>query len=86
MKFISVSEFRNNATRMLRSREPVLVLRRGRVAGIFLPQLGDALPLDLRRQAFQMLTSDIARQIKKGRVREDEVLAGFRKSRRPRRR
>lgn len=86
MKFTSVREFRDKATHMLRSREPVLVLRRGRVAGIFLPQLGDDLPLDLRRQVFQMLTSDIARQLKKGRVTEDEILADFKKSRRARRR
>ncbi|MCC6741199.1 MAG: hypothetical protein IT452_19315 [Planctomycetia bacterium] len=86
MRFTSVREFRDKATAMLRSREPVLVLRRGRVAGVFLPQLGEQLPLDLRRQVFQMLTADIARQLKKKGAREAEILADFRQTRRARRR
>ncbi len=86
MRFASVREFRDKATAMLRSREPVLVLRRGRVAGVFLPQLGEQLPLDLRRQVFQMLTADIARQLKKKGATEAEILAEFKQTRRARRR
>ena len=86
MKFTSVREFRDKATTMLRSREPVLILRRGRVAGVFLPQLGDDLPVDLRRQVFLSLTSAIARQLKKKDATEAAILADFKKSRRARRR
>jgi hypothetical protein len=37
MKISSVREFRDNATSFLRSKDPILVTRRGRLAGVFFP-------------------------------------------------
>jgi hypothetical protein len=74
---------------MLRSEDPILVTRRGRVAGVFLPWRQAELPVDLRRELFAMLTADIARQLKKKRVTEKEILKDFaewRKNRRETRR
>jgi hypothetical protein len=85
MRISSVREFRDRATTMLRSQDPILVTRRGRVAGIFLPWREAALPIDLKRQLFSMLTTEIARQLKKKRVTEKEILddfGGWRKGRR----
>ncbi len=89
MRISSVREFRDRATALLRSEDPILVTRRGRVAGVFFPWRDATLPVDLRRELFLMLSADIARQLKKKRVSEREVLEDFgewRKARRETRR
>ncbi len=89
MRISTVREFRDKATGLLRSKDPILVTRRGRLAGVFLPLKEASLPLDFRQELFSMLTAEIARQIKRRGVREAEVLADFerwRKSRRASRR
>ncbi len=89
MRISSVREFRDRATALLRSDDPILVTRRGRVAGVFLPWREATLPVDLRRELFLMLTADIARELRKKRVSQDEVLKDFehwRKGRRESRR
>ncbi len=77
MKISTIREFRDRATTLLRSEDPVLITRRGRVAGVFLPWRQAELPVDLRRELFAMLTSDIARQLKKKGVLEADVLRDF---------
>ena len=77
MKISTVREFRDKATGMLRSKDPILVTRRGRLAGVFFPLQKDSLPGELKRELFAMLTSEIARQIKRRGVSEKEVLADF---------
>lgn len=89
MRISTVREFRDRATGFLRSPDPVLVTRRGRLAGIFLPLKESSLPLDLRRELFSMLTSAVAREIKQKGLTEKAVLADFdswRKGRRATRR
>jgi hypothetical protein len=89
MKITTVREFRDKATGMLRSRDPILVTRRGRLAGVFFPLQKDFLPGELKRELFAMLTSEVARQIKRRRISEKEVLQdfeGWRKGRRETRR
>lgn len=85
MRISSVREFRDRATTLLRSDDPILVTRRGRVAGVFLPWREATLPVDLRRELFLMLTADIARELRKKRVSEDEVLRDFEQWRKGRR-
>jgi len=77
MRISTVREFRDQATNLLRSDDPVLVTRRGRVAGVFLPWKEATLPVDLRRELFSMLTAQIALQLKKKRVTEKAVLQDF---------
>ncbi len=89
MRVSTVREFRDRATTLLRSPDPVLVTRRGRVAGVFLPWRENTLPVDLKRELFSMLTAEIALQLKKKRLTEKAVLqdfAGWRKRRREARR
>lgn len=78
-------EFRDEATGLLRSKDPILVTRRGRVTGVFFPCPGDSMPLELKRQMFDMLSGAIARQIKKKGLAEKEVLADFDRWRKERR-
>ncbi len=77
MKISTVREFRDNATGLMRSKVPILVTRRGRLAGIFFPRPEETLPLELKRELFAVLSSEIARQIKKRGIREEEIAADF---------
>jgi hypothetical protein len=58
MRISTVREFRDKATG-LRSRTPILVTRRGRLAGIFFPRPEITLPIELKRELFDMLSSDV---------------------------
>jgi hypothetical protein len=77
MKISTVREFRDNATGLLRSRDPILVTRRGRLAGVFFPRPEATIPLELKRELFALLTSDIERQLKRRKLREREIIAEF---------
>ena len=81
----TVREFRDKATGLLRSRTPILVTRRGRLAGIFFPRPEITLPIELKRELYDMLSSDVARQLKRRKVSEDDVLEDFEASRKRRR-
>jgi hypothetical protein len=85
MRLSSVREFRDKATGFFRSKTPVLVTRRGRLAGIFFPHPEITLPLELKRELYGMLCADIKRQLKRRRVREQEVLSDFEAWRKKRR-
>ena len=43
------------------------------------------LPIELKRELYDMLSSDVARQLKRRKVSEDDVLKGFEASRKKRR-
>ena len=77
VRISTVREFRDNATGLLQSKDPVLVTRRGRLAGVFFPRPESTLPMELKRELFDMLSADVARQIKKRGLSEDEVLSDF---------
>ena len=89
MRVSTVRDFRDNATGLLKSTEPVLITRRGRMAGVFFPSPEGMLPIDLKRQLFEQLTAEIGRQIRKRGTTEVEILSDFtswRKARRETRR
>ena len=77
MKISTVREFRDNATRYLRSKDPVLVTRRGRLAGVFFPRPEASLPIEFKRELFAALTSEIVRQLQKRRLKEEEIVTDF---------
>jgi hypothetical protein len=86
MKLSSVREFRDGATRLLRSRDPILITRRGRLAGIFFPRPEASLPLELKREIFPALAAEVSRQLERSGASEAEVLADFEAWRKARRR
>jgi hypothetical protein len=89
MKISTVREFRDNAPGLLRSKDPILVTRRGRLAGIFFPWPEGTMPLELKREMFSVLSEQVRRQIADAGLSEDEVLDDFdswRKSKRATRR
>jgi hypothetical protein len=85
MRISSVREFRDKATGFLRSRDPILVTRRGRLAGIFFPTPGATLPLELKRELFSRLSAEIGRRIRRQGLRERDVEADFESWRKTRR-
>ena len=85
MKISTVREFQNDATGILRSKGPVLVTRRGRLAGIFFPRPETTLPIELKKELFAILSAEIARQIRERGLSEEEILADFESWRKKRR-
>ncbi len=85
MKIRSVREFRDNATTLLRSRDPILVMRRGRVAGIFFPRPESSLPLELKQEIYSELSREVARQFEKRGISEKSLHRDFKAWRKKRR-
>jgi hypothetical protein len=79
-----VREFRDNATEMLRSEEPVLVVRRGEVTGIYFPYPAQTLPVEFKRELFALITQEIGRKLQKAGIREEELLDGVKKTKKTR--
>jgi hypothetical protein len=77
MRISTVRDFRDRATILLRSDDPILVTRRGKVAGVFLPWREESLPVDFKRELFTMLSTEIGLQLKKRRVTEKTILRDF---------
>lgn len=64
MRVVTVRDFRDRASEMFRSDDVILVTRKGRPAGFFLPWQTPDLPDDVRREVFLRLTEQIAAQRK----------------------
>lgn len=77
MRISTVREFRDNASGMLRAKDPILVTRRGKLAGIFFPRPESTLPVELKREMFGILSAEIGRQVRKRGLSEDAILADF---------
>ena len=85
MKISSARDFRDRATGLLRSKDPVLVTRGGRLAGIFFPTPEATLPIELKRELFPILSAEIRRQLRRRRLSERNVQANFESWRKTRR-
>ena len=86
MKTATVREFRDRATTWFKEEEPILVTRRGRIVGFFLPATGTAVPLEIKKDIFYTLTTHLRSLIKAHGLTEETVLGEFEATRSPRRR
>jgi hypothetical protein len=86
MRTATVREFRDQATKLLKETEPILVTRRGRIVGFYLPATGTSLPLEIKKDLFYVLTRSIRRMMKERGVTEETILADFEETRTARRR
>ncbi len=77
IRITTVREFRDKATKMFRSKDPVLVLRKGKVAGVFFPYPNKTLPLEFKRELFSAITEAVARKLGQAGINEEEILADF---------
>ena len=85
MKITTVRHFRDNATEMFRSKDPILVLRRGEIAGIYFPYPVQTLPVEMKRELFVTLTASISKRLKRAGITEEEILGDFESFRQERR-
>mgnify|MGYP001577987471 CR=1 FL=1 len=86
MRTATVREFRDQATKLLKETETILVTRRGRIVGFYLPATGTSLPLEIKKDLFSVLTRTIRRMMKERGVTEETILADFEETRTARRR
>ena len=85
MRIVGMKELRDHATKLLRGRDPVLVMRRDKVAGVFLPLDGDDLALEIRREVQLGLAAKIRGNLAGKGTSERDVLDDFEASRKTRR-
>ena len=85
MEFRTVREFRDKATTLLRSTEPIFISRRGKHAGVYMPVADGELPLDLKSQLFGVLAEQIRQEREEKGVSEEEILGDFNEWQRARR-
>jgi hypothetical protein len=86
MRTATVREFRDNATKLLRLDDPLIVTRHGKIVGFFLPASDETLPLEIKKDLFVALTDEIRAAMKKRGLTEDTILDDFEKTRKARRR
>jgi hypothetical protein len=86
MKLLSVKEFRDSATKALKSKEPLIIMRRGEVAGIFFPTPLESIPFEFKKDIFISLTESIKKRLNAQGVQEQDILEDFERNRKTRRR
>jgi len=86
MKLLSVKEFRDSATKALKSKEPLIIMRRGEIAGIFFPTPLESVPFEFKKEIFISLTESIKKKLQAQGVKEEEILEDFERHRKTRRR
>lgn len=77
MRITTIREFRDRATQMFRSKDPILMLRRGKVAGIFFPYPAETLPVELKRELFMAITDSIGKRLERAKISKEEILEDF---------
>jgi hypothetical protein len=60
---------------LLKQREPILVTREGKAIGFFrpLPDPGQSIPIEVRRELFKKASEKIRRQLDEKRITEEQV-------------
>lgn len=77
MLFVSIREFRDRATKLLRQKETVLVTRDGKPAGFFIPWDQPQMRDDIRKAVLEALGESLRRQREERGLTEEEVLDDF---------
>ncbi len=87
MKVAPVKDFKAHATQYLRDQEAILITRRGKLVGFFIPaEDPSSLPWDLRRELLLTLTEQLRQKAQEKGLTEEKVLARFEAYRKARRR
>jgi hypothetical protein len=85
VKVVTLRDFRDRATEMMRGHEVLLVTRDGKPAGFFLPWDRPDVPDDIRKGIYAELSGRARDELDEKGVSEEEVLADFKAARRSRR-
>jgi Cft2 family RNA processing exonuclease len=81
IEITTVKQFRDSATKYLRSKKPVIIFKRSSITGIYIPRQAE-MPEQLKRELFLLVSDQIASMLKKKRVKEEDVLEEFEARRR----
>jgi len=84
MRIVGIKEFRDDATKLLKERVPVLIMRRSKVAGIYVPLDDRDLSLELRRDMQLALAQKIQASLKAKGFTEQDILDDFEATRKAR--
>lgn len=79
MKLMTVKKFRDSAAKALKSKEPLIIIRKDEVAGIFFPIPLETIPFEFKKELFLTLTESIRKRLKAKGMKEEEVLEDFEK-------
>lgn len=87
MKTTTIREFRKEVSELLQGKEPVLVTRRGKPAGVVYP-LNDPkrLPMEVRRELYLELSAKIAKELDARGITEEQIQRDFEAFKKRRRR
>ncbi len=78
MKVATVREFKDKATAYLKEEEPILVIKQGKVTGLYLPiEHPETVPLELRKELLTRIGKSISRSLEKKGITEEKLLANF---------
>lgn len=78
MRLATVKEFRDKATAMLHSTDPILITRHGKAAGLYIPlEDVDSLPLELRKELQTAIAESVRRSLEAKGITEEEILEDF---------
>lgn len=82
MRTATVKEFADLAAKLLRETEPLLITRRGKAVGLYLPlEETQDLPFDLTKNLQAYLTCSVWEAMEEKGLTEGELLEGFERSR-----
>jgi len=84
MRVVGVREFRDDVTKLLKERVPVLIMRRSKVAGVYVPLDDGDLSLELRRGMQLALAQKIQASLKVKGLTEQDILDDFEVTRKAR--
>jgi len=86
MKLATVKEFRDQATKFLRSQDPVLITRRGKPAGIYVSlQEEQDLPFEFRKELMLAVVTNVKNSLQEHGLTEQDILSDFETTRQARR-
>ena len=86
MKIAGIREIRENSAKYLSGSDPFLVMRHGKISGVFIPlDSPDHLPDDWRREVGRALGAHLSRLLDLRDVSEEALAEDFRAYRRRRR-
>lgn len=77
MEYVSIRDFKTNATKLLRQEKPIIVFRSGKPAGVFIPWKDLSIDDEIRQAALEALTARIGQEREAKGITEEEVLDHF---------
>ncbi len=78
MRIASATEFHDHVTKMINSREPIVVTKRGKTpVGVFYPMRAKNLPKEVKLEILQTLTEEIRKEMKLKGVSSNEIIKEF---------